>query len=134
MKLTIFSAETLPNSKRAGRSSKNQVSFGKKGKISFSKATAAHMGLKKGDKVSLAQDDDNPDKWYFYQDKAGYELLETKFGGLFFCHQELVKTFVDAWDWNADESHTVTLAAAPITIKGDKSGTKYWLLELIGSN
>jgi|SRR5882757_1685587 len=134
MKLTVFSAETLPNAKGGGLANKTQVSFSKKGKISFSKLTKDLILLKKGDKVSLAQDDDSPEKWYFYKDKAGYELLQTKTGGLFFCHQELVKTFIDAWDLDGEQTQFFHIAIVPVTTRGDKSNTQYWLLELKGSD
>lgn len=122
MKLTIFSAETLPAQMGGGISSKSRISFTPKGKISFSMSACERMALKKGDTVSLAQDDEKPERWFFYKDKAGFVLEPIAKGGLTFYHPELAKTFIDAWDLDATKTQKAILMPEPTKVKT----CEYW--------
>lgn len=113
-----------------GISNKARVSFAKSGKISFSKAACELMGLKKADKLSLAQDDAHPDKWYFFKDEAGFALLEIKAGGILLFHKALVNEFTGSWDLDPEKSHRVTIQREPVRIGSKLSAGEYWLIEV----
>lgn len=73
MKLTVFNAENFPKN-QVGRAAGPKVNFGKKGQIAINSGTVELLGLKHGDSVSFAQDADDPENWYIYKDKNGYEV------------------------------------------------------------
>jgi hypothetical protein len=128
MKLTVFSTTTLPGKRGLGKRKGASISFGKTGMINFSGAAIALMGLKNGDQVSLAQDDADPEKWYFFKDPDGFTLKSTK-GGLWMSHKELVTTYVGAFDADVTKSHKVVVTPEPVLIGMKKTAVEYWLLE-----
>jgi len=87
------------------------------------------IGLKKGDTISLAQDDAKPECWYVYKDKAGFALQPIAKGGLTFHHQDLTDQFLGCWNYVEDKTYKTAVNPEPVTIKGDKSATQYWLVK-----
>jgi hypothetical protein len=124
MKLNHFNNETLP--KQMGRGKKlPKASFGKSGTISFNGAAVELMDFKQGEKISIAQDEEDDGNWYFFKDPKGFELRQgyDKKGSLF-NHAVMVKTFIESFSLPADITHAFLIAGEPTTVKGDK--TKYW--------
>jgi len=127
MKLTYFSQQTLPK-ETAGRSTLPKVSFAKSGLITFNREAVKLLGLKIGDKVTLAQDPDEPINWYFFKDKDhGFDLRTAyKDLGVQFNHIELTRTFLGAIGRQIGVTHKFKIGGEPTILKGDKSQTKYW--------
>ena len=96
--------------------------------ICFNKEACSLIGLKAGDKVTLAQDPDEPINWYFFKDaQHGFELRGAyKDQGAQFNHVTLVRTFVEALEKESGKTHSFRLAGDPTVMKGDKAQTKYW--------
>lgn len=127
MKLTYFSQQTMPK-EPSGRLTLPKVSFTKAGVILFNKEATKLLGLKIGDKVTLAQDPDEPINWYFFKDKDhGFELRSAyKNLGAQFNHIVLMRTFLDAIGKQVGVSHKFKIGGEPTILKGDKSQTKCW--------
>ncbi|MBN8852252.1 MAG: hypothetical protein BGO55_00720 [Sphingobacteriales bacterium 50-39] len=127
MKLTYFSQQTLPK-EAAGSKRLPKVSFAKSGVITFNKEAVKLLGLKPGDKVTLAQDPDEPINWYFFKDlQHGFDLRSAyKNLGVQFNHIELTRTFLDAIGKEIGVTHKFKIGGEPTIMKGDKSQTKYW--------
>jgi hypothetical protein len=128
MKLIYFSAQTLPKEMGGGSTKLPRVSFTKAGIIQFNKQACELIGLKAGDKVTLSQDDDAPQNWYFFKDKQhGFELRAAyKDAGCIFNHKELVLAFLGSWGKDPKISHKIKVAGQPTLIKGDTAKTQYW--------
>lgn len=127
MKLKNFNLKTLPKI-NAGRTQVARVTFTKYGTIAINARASTLMGLAKDTKITLSQDEDDKDNWYFYIDpddgfpvRVGYDKK-----GVLFNHAGLVKEVVEYFELSRDRSHGFLLAGKPTTIKGDK--TNYWCL------
>jgi hypothetical protein len=134
MKLTYFSEQTLPKSGPGGGITKlPRVAFSKGGVVNFNKSACALLELQAGDKVTLSQDADQPENWYFHKDKAhGYELRAGyKGNGCMFNHRRLMQTFCEALSKDPDKTHNFKIAGQPTIMKGDKAQTKYWGILII---
>ena len=78
MKLILFSEKTMPVMK--GRTGLPRISFEKNGLISLNKHAVELMGLMIADKLSIAQDEDNPGDWYIFKDsEEGFTLRGDNF-------------------------------------------------------
>jgi hypothetical protein len=124
MKLQYFSNQTLPQT-RGGGNKLAKVSFGKGGVISFNGAAAALIGLKSGDKVTLAQDEEDPKCWFFFKDKDhGYELrLGYDKKAVMFNHVHLIDSFNNCFGLSR-ETKQYLIGGTPTVLKGSK--TEYW--------
>jgi hypothetical protein len=126
MKLKYFTEQTVPRSARGGGSTP-KVTFSASGAISFNPAAGQLMGLKQGTKVSLAQDETEPDNWYFFIDKQnGFEVRDAKGKAWIFQHAVLVREFKQARELDIEKTIKGLIAGQPTILKGDKAETKYW--------
>lgn len=131
MKLKYFSEQTFPKMGGGTRSTTPKVNFSKAGVIEFNKPAVELLELKPGDKVTIAQDEEDAANWYVFKDKNGFEIRSKEFekhGKLAFNHRALTIEISKACDVNPDESQNFLVAGKPTTINGDK--TKYWGLLL----
>lgn len=88
----------------------------KTGKVSLSYGLAQHLGLKAGDTVTIAQDDQNPMDWYIYPDPAGFALVQWSTGqGYEIRSMPLVKLFQDCFP---DTDLTFPVAKVPVEVDG----------------
>jgi hypothetical protein len=125
MKFTIFSAETYPQEEVGdGISTTAKITFSKVGKVQISKPAMDQMGLKKTDKLSLAQDEEG--YWHLFKDEAGFALEESKIGALFFIHPELVAEFLKSHDKEPDQGYKAFLAEEAVAHRKKE----YWRMEL----
>ena len=73
----------------------------------------------------MGEDDENPEKWYFFKDDSGFEV---KIGynkqGVLFNHAEMVKTLLNAFEKDVTANYSFLIAGQPVIVKGNK--TKYW--------
>ncbi len=110
----------------AGGGKVARVSFNKSGTISFNETACTLVGLGKETKVSLSQDEEEKDNWYFYIDaEAGFDVrtgYDKK--GCLFNHSSLVKEVVAHFELPEDSTHSFLIAGKPTIVKNDK--TKYW--------
>lgn len=102
------------------------MAFGKNGLITFNDPACKLAGIKSGDKVTIAQDGDKPENWYFFKDpQHGFEVRSGyKERGALFNHIALCKAFLEAMEKDAGKTHSFRIGGQPSTINGDK--TKYW--------
>ncbi len=126
MKLTYFSEQTFP--KQMGSKKTAKVAFGKGGTIHFNQPACELIDIKAGDKVTVAQDEDEPENWYVFKDtEHGFEVRAGYDGkGCLFNHAKLVIAFLEAIDKPVDKTIGFLIAGKPTTMKGDKTATKYW--------
>lgn len=129
MKLNYFSSQTLPKLRGGGKTAK--VSFGKSGSVLFNPSAVIVMSLKPGDKLTLAQDEDEPSCWYFFKDEQnGFEVkYHSDKKSLMFSHAQLIRTFNECFGF-AKESKSHLIAGQPTVVKASK--TEYWGLLVSG--
>lgn len=125
MKLNKFDNETMPRLWGGGNISP-RISFGKAGTISFNRVACENMNLFPGVKLTLAQDEENPENWYvFKDDKNGFEIRKGyDKTSCMLNHSKLVKEFAECFELEDDKTHSFTLAGEATLIEGDK--TEYW--------
>lgn len=93
----------------------------------FNKEAGALMEIKPGDKVTLAQDEESPENWYFFKDKQhGFDIRANKAAGCIFNHKGLINAFLESWGLPKDKTCKCLVAGQPTIMKGDKAQTKYW--------
>lgn len=128
MKLKYFTAQTKPRAwGGAGKDAIAKVSFGSNGQVSFNALAGDLIGLKPGIKISMAQDEKDPENWYFFLDKEhGFEVRLQKEKYWIFQHSGLVREFKAAKELDPDKTVKGMIAGQPTVIPGDKAGTKYW--------
>lgn len=129
MKLKYFSEQTFP--KQMGGGSKTpSISLGKGGIIQLNKRAAELLELKEGDKITIAQDEDDEACWYVFKDpNHGFALRgsydsQKQAGALLLNHKKLQTHICESLELNPDETRSFIIAGQPTTMKGDK--TKYW--------
>jgi hypothetical protein len=121
MKLTVFSSETLPKNSGGNRSTGPKLSMLKSGLITLNYALQDLMGIKEGDKISLAQDDDA--QWFIYKDKEGFDLRwHTDKKSMCFNHNNLKHLFYESIGRDQTVSSRFLIAGQPTVF--DK--VKYW--------
>ncbi|HEY4288232.1 MAG TPA: hypothetical protein VGN00_14105 [Puia sp.] len=127
MKLKYFSEQTMPRNMGGGKSCIPRVNFGNKGAVAFNKEAGKLLGFKVGDKISLGQDEEDPENWYFFLDKDnGFAVRQYKDGAWLFNHAALVSAFVESKGFDAGKTIKALIAGQPTIMKGDKAQTKYW--------
>ena len=128
MNLTVFSTDTFPLEEGGGIRTDAWILFGKSGKITLSAEAATLMGISAGDKLSLAQNDDQPEVWYAFKDLDGFELQEMKSGKLFITHPELASSVTGCLGLADDQNHRAFLTEEPVKFRRKT----YWLLRFDG--
>lgn len=125
MKLAHFNAETLPRQIGGGTPKQPRVSFNKAGTIMFNGAASSLLELKPGDKITLAQDEEDTANWYFFKHEKGFKLRDGyDKKGCLFNHSVMVKKVISSFKLKEDQTYSFLIAGQPTMIKGDK--TKYW--------
>lgn len=110
-----------------GGGNKNpRISFSKNGVINFNEAACQLMDLTVTDKLTLCQDEENPENWYFFKDKEnGFDVRKSyDKKGVLFNHSKLTAELLKAFGLDEGMTHGFLIAGQPTIIKGDK--TKYW--------
>lgn len=128
MKLTYFSEQTLPRVKNGGRSATiARVALSPQGVIALNKEACRLMELKGGSKLTLGQDTDDPDNFYFFNDpQHGFVLREDKNMNCLFTHKAMVQLLAEARGLDPAKRIKAMIAGQPTILKGDKAATKYW--------
>jgi hypothetical protein len=132
MKLIYFSSKTMPKT-MGGGNKLPKVSFGKAGTITFNHVSCQLMGLKNEDKITLSQDEEVPENWYFFKDNNGFALRSAyDKKGCLFNHSALVQAFIEAVGAEATVTNAFIIAGTPTVVKGDT--TKYWGILISNNN
>ena len=123
MKLNTFNQLTLP--KQIGRSlgTVSKITLGKNGLILINKPGCSSLKLIPGDKIAIAQDEDDPANWYIFKHTDGYELRGKDFdkiGSLTFNHKTLFISFIDSFELDQNESYTFLISGQPTVIEKHK--------------
>lgn len=127
MKLKYFSEQTVSRAPAGGPNGTAKITFSKIGSISLNKAAAALMGFGNKDKITLSQDQEEPENWYIHKNSQhGFEMRTSTSGQLMFTHINLVKTFKEVADLDLKTTYSFLIGGQPTTIKGDKAQTQYW--------
>lgn len=86
------------------------------------------MQIKPGDKISLAQDEEDGGCFYFFKDSShGFPLYaSSKTKGVRFAHKSFVTLIMQAMELPVDRNIKALIAGQPTVMKGDKAGTEYW--------
>lgn len=128
MKLKFYSEQTL--AKKTERSGLPKINFGKSGAITLNKLAAKLVDLNDGDRITIAQDEEDACNFYIFKDqKNGFAIRSKKIGGkdtrgLQFNHKGLQIHVCKACDLDESNSNNFIVAGTPTVINGDK--TKYW--------
>lgn len=115
MKLNYFSEQTLE--KKMDRSRAAKICFRKAGVISLNPNACEIIGIKPGDKISMAQDQENPKDWYVFRD-SGHGFPARKAynnDGVIFNHKTLVRKFCEANSLKLDKSYQFLIAGQKTT-------------------
>ena len=128
MKLKYFSEQTLPRTKIRGGSSIPRVAFSSQGVIAINNAACKLMGLKAGSKITLVQDEEDVENFYFFLDpQHGFALREDKKNTCcLFTHKAMVELLAEARGLDPGKRIKAMIAGQPTILKGDKAATKYW--------
>lgn len=129
MKLTYYTEQTLPRlSGRQGGAKVARLSLSRFGIISFNKIACELMGLKPGDKISLAQDSEDPQNFYFFKDpQHGFALYgSSKDGYSRFAHKAFVTLITETLELPPDKNIKALIGGQPTVLKNDKVQTRYW--------
>lgn len=125
MKLVYYSTQTIE--KKYDRSSTPKILFGRSGGVTFNGGAIERIGLQDGDKITLAQDQDDLENWYVFKDPAhGFQVTIFKVKGAKFSNSQLVKKIWDQFSKGDQVSLHFLVAGQPTTFKDDKSKTQYW--------
>lgn len=113
MKLKHFNTANLPKQER-GAPYLHLNS--KTGLIRITDQAAARIGLKPGDKVAFAQDEEESGDWYLYKDPEGFEIRDgnkdNNTYGLLFNSTAAVRLVFDSVDFKGT-SGRLMVAVAP---------------------
>lgn len=118
MKIQTFNAENTP---KFCRQKESIVSFNKSGTIRLSKILCETMAIKPGSKISLSQDQDNPQDWYLHEDpKNGFEVRGKKDAGIeegmMFNHTSLKNLFLNCFNLDIKTSYKFRVATEPTKV------------------
>jgi hypothetical protein len=104
------------------------MSISKAGLVSINRPTCTLMDLKEGDKLTLCQDEEDPECFYFFKDAShGFVVRpDKKRTSLLFTHVGMFKVICKALERSTNESIKALIAGQPTTMKNDKAQTKYW--------
>lgn len=120
MKLNTFNQLTLPKQLGRNTGTISRISLGKNGLILINKAGCTSMNLMPGDKVAIAQDEDDPSNWYIFKHKDGYELRGKDFektGSLSFNHKTLIQAFLEAFGLPENQTYMFLISGEPTNIE-----------------
>ncbi len=100
-----------------GGDMKPAISFAKSGIISINSPAVNLMGLKLEDKISFAQDDENPENWYLFIDEEnGFQARGKEFdktGCLCFNHNSFRRSFIESVGYPLEETNRFIIAGEP---------------------
>lgn len=117
MKLTVFNEENFPKQQGNHRGTP-AVRFGKMCAISLNGSATEIMELKEGDRLSMAQDEDDPANWFLFKDVNGFEVrLHTDKKTMQFNHRKLSDAIKECFGLDKDGSHRFLIGGQP-TIMG----------------
>jgi hypothetical protein len=88
--------------------------------IQINKAGCINLHLLPGDKIAIAQDEDDPSNWYVFKHKDGFELRGKDFdktGSLTFNHKTLIQTFLESFELPTNQSYLFLLSGEPTIIE-----------------
>ena len=128
MKLKFFSEQTKPQDGSRERSSVPKIYITKRGVINFNKSSSQLMEIKPGNKITLAQDEEHPNEWYFFKDDLHGFFLKLGYNkqGCIFSHSSLVRELLESVGKPLDKNYSFLIAGQPTMMKNDK--TKYWCI------
>ncbi|MGN6435970.1 MAG: hypothetical protein ACTHMM_05525 [Agriterribacter sp.] len=127
MKLKYFSEQTVSRAPAGGPNGTAKITFSKNGGISINKTAQSLLGIGNKDKITLSQDEDEPENWYIHKDPHhGFEMRIASSGQLLFTHVNLVKTFKEIAELDIKKTYSFLIGGQPTMIKGDKAQTQYW--------
>lgn len=101
-----------------------KITFSRAGKLQITKPAVALMGLKKRDKISLAQNEEG--FWYIFKDSNGFAFEESAAGAFFLVHPGLVKEYLATYDLDLSQGYKAFLANDAEVHRG----SEYWLMDL----
>ncbi|GAO43766.1 hypothetical protein [Flavihumibacter petaseus] len=126
MKLKYFTEQTLPKVRGAGGTRLARINLSTKGAIRINEAACQLIGIKDGDKISIAQDQEAKENWYIFKDPShGYQvrlMSDKKTCG--FNHATFIGAFKKAMNLKDDIGVSYLIAGQPTVMSGDK--TKFW--------
>lgn len=128
MHLTYFSAKTLPPGNQGCKADRRpRIRFDKTGLITINGHACTAMGLKAGDKIIIAQDVDEPHKWYIFKDEQGFtvRLLHNK-KDHGFNHSVFITIFREAMSIVDPKGFSYTIDSKPVVFGNHK--TEHWLI------
>lgn len=120
MNLSYFSTQTLPKGTFGKRTGDPVINLGIKGAIRLNPAACELLGVTEGTKVSVAQDQDNPENWYIFLDpEHGYECRVFSDGKSYgFNHSALTSTIKECFELPIDKGVSFPIAQIPIIFRG----------------
>jgi len=97
MKLTVFNNESFPKGSFGRSGASPAISMGKAGNICINSGAAERLGLQHEDKISFAQDEEDPANWYVFKDDNGYPCrLHSDKKSLVFSHGQMVRSIKES--------------------------------------
>ena len=129
MKLKVFDEITLPKL-MMGRRAIPAIRITEQGVLNINPSGARLMELQSGDKISIAQNECDPDNWYLYKDAMyGFELRQSTDGNrLQLSHKKMQEEIVKYFKLEEHLSHGFLIAGTPTLLPANE--TKYWGLIL----
>lgn len=123
MNLTIFNKETMPQGTfGTGWAKSPAITIGQKGLLKINYAAGELLDVKEGDRVSIAQDEENPADWYITKDPNGYELrLGSDKKSYLFNNIALSKTIYECFELSAETKSVRWLIAGQPTKVGKQT-------------
>ncbi len=127
MRLKHLSEKTVEYGGR-GTHSVAKVIFSKNGGISLNRAAISKMKLKDGDRLTLSNDEDDPENWYLHNDpENGFKFRLNSSGQFIVHHTNLVKEFKKLAGLDDNKTYRFLIAGIPTVV----AKTKYWGILII---
>lgn len=106
MKLKLFNTETICSYSK--REEIRRIRFNSRGLIYISGGVAELINLKKGDRLSLAQDEERPNDWYLFKSHNGFLVGRVKNAKSFSIHSRgTVEAFNNNFKMNGHKSYSI---------------------------
>ena len=96
---------------RSGKTAR--CSFMKNGVFSLNRAAVAKLKLKAGDKISIAQEKNEPRNCYIYKDKDGFELRVHSSKGLLFANRATLVDTLESVGYDSSVTHSFLITSEP---------------------
>ena len=107
MKVKIFNTENVPTVRKTTPTI--YLNY-KSGLISINKSSSELMGLKDGDGVEFAQDEEEPESWYIFKSKSGGAFVLREDNGKFMTNNSgIVRRILDSLSINFSCSPRIAL-------------------------